>query len=154
MQKTGKVIAVCRSDTKGVSKDPVPCGEFRVGFGMVTDAHADCATHRQVSLLADESIDKMRKMGLTLNPGAFAENLTTQGIELVTIPIGTKVKVGKEVVLEISQIGKVCHTGCAISKQVGTCVMPKEGVFGKVLKGGIIVPGDIIKVIDKSDNEA
>jgi MOSC domain-containing protein YiiM len=94
MQKTGKVIAVCRSDTKGVSKNPVPSGEFRVGFGMVTDAHADCTTHRQVSLLADESIDKMRKMGLTLNPGAFAENLTTRGIELVTIPIGTKVKVG------------------------------------------------------------
>ena len=119
---------------------------------MVTDAHADCTTHRQVSLLADESIDKMRKMGLTLNPGAFAENLTTRGIELVTIPIGTKVKVGKEVVLEISQIGKVCHTGCAISKQVGTCVMPKEGVFGKVLKGGTISPGDAIKVVDKPDN--
>ena len=152
MQKTGKVIAVCRSDTKGVSKNPVPSGEFRVGFGMVTDAHADCTTHRQVILLADESIDKMRKMGLTLNPGAFAENLTTRGIELVTIPIGTKVKVGKEVVLEISQIGKVCHTGCAISKQVGTCVMPKEGVFGKVLKGGTISPGDAIKVVDKPDN--
>ena len=153
MQKTGKVIAVCRSDKKGTSKDPVSAGEFRVGFGMVSDAHADCTTHRQVSLLANESIDKMRKLGLSLNPGAFAENLTTQGIELVSIPVGTKVKVGKEVVLEISQIGKVCHTGCAISKQVGTCVMPKEGVFGKVLKGGTIAPGDTIKVIDNHDNE-
>ena len=152
MKNTWKVIAVCRSDKKGTSKDVVPSGEFCEGFGMVSDAHADFATHRQVSLLATESIDKMRKLGLELGPGAFAENLTTRGIELVTIPIGTKVKVGKEVVLEISQIGKVCHTGCAISKQVGTCVMPKEGVFGKVLKGGTISPGDAIKVVDKPDN--
>jgi MOSC domain-containing protein YiiM len=101
-----------------------------------------------VSLLANESINKMRKMGLDLKSGAFAENLTTEGIDLVSIPVGTKVKVGKEVVLEISQIGKVCHTGCAISKQVGTCVMPKEGVFGKVIKGGKITAGDTISVLE------
>jgi MOSC domain-containing protein YiiM len=147
MKKEGKIIAVCRSDTKGVCKDVVSEGQFKENFGMVTDAHASSDTHRQVSLLANESIDKMRKMGLTLKSGAFAENLTTEGIELVTIPVGTKVQVGKEVVLEISQIGKVCHTGCAISKQVGTCVMPKEGVFGKVIKGGKITAGDTIKVI-------
>jgi MOSC domain-containing protein YiiM len=148
MQKSGKIIAVCRSDTKGVCKDTVAEGVFKENFGMVSDAHASSDTHRQVSLLANESINKMRKMGLDLKSGAFAENLTTEGIELVTIPIGTKVKIGKDVVLEISQIGKVCHTGCAISKQVGTCVMPKEGIFGKVIKGGKIVAGDTISVME------
>ncbi len=148
--KSGKVIAVCRSDTKGVSKDVVPEGQFCEGFGMVTDAHADFKTHRQVSLLATESIDKMRKLGLNLGPGAFAENLTTQGIDVASLPIGTKVAVGKEVVLEISQIGKECHTGCAIMRQVGTCIMPKEGVFTKVVTGGKIIAGDKIKVIAKT----
>ena len=149
MKNTGKVIAVCRSDTKGTSKDVVPSGQFQEGFGMVSDAHADFSTHRQVSLLANESIDKMRKLGLELGPGAFAENLTTEGIDLVSIPVGTRVKVGKEVILEISQIGKECHVGCAIFQKVGKCVMPKEGVFGKVIKGGTITPGDKIKVIEK-----
>ena len=148
--KSGKVIAVCRSDTKGVSKDVVPEGQFCEGFGMVTDAHADFKTHRQVSLLATESIDKMRKLGLNLGPGAFAENLTTEGIDLASLPIGTKVAVGKEVVLEISQIGKECHAGCAIMRQVGTCIMPKEGVFARVITGGKITAGDKIKVIDKT----
>jgi MOSC domain-containing protein YiiM len=149
MKNTGKVIAVCRSDKKGTGKDVVLSGQFKEGFGMVTDAHADSNTHRQVSLLATESIDKMRKLGLDLGPGAFAENLTTEGIDLVAIPVGTKVKVGKEVVLEISQIGKECHAGCAIFQKVGKCVMPKEGVFGKVIKGGTIIPGDKISVIKK-----
>jgi MOSC domain-containing protein YiiM len=148
MKKSGKIIAVCRSDTKGVCKETVDVGVFKENFGMVSDAHASSDTHRQVSLLANESINKMRKMGLELKSGAFAENLTTEGIELVTIPIGTQVKIGQEVVLEISQIGKVCHTGCAISKQVGTCVMPKEGIFGKVIKGGKIVAGDTISVME------
>jgi MOSC domain-containing protein YiiM len=148
--KSGKVIAVCRSDTKGVSKDIVPEGQFCAGFGMVTDAHADFKTHRQVSLLATESIEKMRKLGLDLGPGAFAENLTTQGIDVASLPIGTKVTVGKEVVLEISQIGKECHAGCAIMRQVGTCIMPKEGVFAIVVTGGKITTGDKIKVIDKT----
>jgi MOSC domain-containing protein YiiM len=151
MKNTGKVIAVCRSDKKGISKDVVPSGQFQEGYGMVSDAHADFATHRQVSLLATESIDKMRKLGLDLGPGAFAENLTTEGIDLVSIPVGTKVKIGKEVVLEISQIGKECHVGCAIFQKVGKCVMPKEGVFGKVVKGGTITPGDKISVIKKTD---
>jgi molybdopterin adenylyltransferase len=148
--KSGKVIAVCRSDTKGVSKDIVPEGQFCEGFGMVTDAHADFKTHRQVSLLATESIDKMRKLGLMLGPGAFAENLTTEGIDVAALPIGTRVAVGKEVVLEISQIGKECHAGCAIMRQVGTCIMPKEGVFARVVTGGKITAGDKIKVIDKT----
>jgi MOSC domain-containing protein YiiM len=149
MKNSGKVIAVCRSDKKGTSKDVVPSGQFQEGFGMVNDAHADFNTHRQVSLLANESIDKMRKLGLELGPGAFAENLTTEDIDLVSIPVGTQVKVGKEVVLEISQIGKECHVGCAIFQKVGKCVMPKEGVFGKVIKGGTITPGDKISIIKK-----
>jgi MOSC domain-containing protein YiiM len=148
--KSGKVIAVCRSDTKGVSKDVVPEGQFCEGFGMVTDAHADFKTHRQVSLLATESIEKMRKLGLDLGPGAFAENLTTEGIDVASLPIGTRVAVGKEVVLEISQIGKECHAGCAIMRQVGTCIMPKEGVFARVVTGGKIIAGDKIKVIDQT----
>ena len=152
MKNTGKVIAVCRSDKKGTSKDVVPAGQFCEGYGMVSDAHADFATHRQVSLLATESIDKMRALGLELGPGAFAENLTTEGIDLVSIPVGTKVKVGKEVVLEISQIGKECHAGCAIFQKVGKCVMPKEGVFGRVVKSGTITAGDKIKVIETADN--
>jgi MOSC domain-containing protein YiiM len=150
MKNTGKIIAVCRSDKKGTSKDVVQAGQFCEGFGMVSDAHADFATHRQVSLLATESIDKMRKLGLNLGPGAFAENLTTEGIDIASIPIGTKVKVGKEVVLEISQIGKECHAGCAIFRQVGKCIMPKEGVFARVVKGGTIATDDKIKVIDKA----
>jgi MOSC domain-containing protein YiiM len=152
MKNTGKIIAVCRSDKKGTSKDIVPAGQFCEGFGMVTDAHADFATYRQVSLLATESIDKMRKLGLNLDPGAFAENLTTEGIDLVSLPIGTKVKVGNEVVLEISQIGKECHAGCAIFRQVGKCIMPKEGVFARVVKGGTIATGAKIKVIDKTND--
>jgi MOSC domain-containing protein YiiM len=152
MVEIGKVIAVCRSDRKGTSKDVVPEGQFCEGFGMESDAHADFATHRQVSLLATESIAKMRKLGLNLGPGAFAENLTTEGIDIVAIPIGTKIKVGKEVILEISQIGKECHAGCAIFRQVGKCIMPKEGVFARVVKGGKIVTGDKIKVIEKTDS--
>jgi MOSC domain-containing protein YiiM len=93
----------------------------------------------------------MRALGLELGPGAFAENLTTEGIDLVSIPVGAKVKVGKEVVLEISQIGKECHAGCAIFQKVGKCVMPKEGVFGRVVKGGTITAGDKIKVIEKAE---
>ncbi|MDD5288594.1 MAG: MOSC domain-containing protein [Dehalococcoidales bacterium] len=144
--KSGKVIAVCRSDKKGTSKDIIPAGQFCEGFGMVSDAHADFATNRQVSLLATESIAKMRKLGLDVGPGAFAENLTTEGIDIASLSIGTKVTVGKEVVLEISQIGKECHAGCAIFRQVGRCIMPKEGVFARVVKGGTIAADDEIKV--------
>jgi molybdopterin adenylyltransferase len=152
MKNTGKVIAVCRSDKKGTSKDVVSAGQFCEGFGMVSDAHAGFATHRQVSLLATESIAKMRKLGLNLGPGAFAENLTTEGIDIASIPIGTKIKMGNEVVLEISQIGKECHAGCAIFRQVGKCIMPKEGVFARVVKGGTITTGDKIKVLGQSDD--
>lgn len=143
-----RVIAVCRSDDKGTSKQNIGEGEFEENFGLVGDAHADCCTHRQVSLLALESIEKMRKHGLELKPGDFAENLTTEGIEMLSLPMGTRFHVGKDVVLEVTQIGKECHSGCAIFRQVGKCIMPKEGVFAKVIRGGVIKAGDSIGVVN------
>jgi MOSC domain-containing protein YiiM len=142
-----KIIAVSRSTKRGMRKTPVAKGKFRKSFGMVDDAYADEKWHRQVSLLAQESVDKMRKLDCDVGPGDFAENLITEGIELVALRIGTRLKAGKNVILEISQIGKECHTRCAIFYQTGTCVMPTEGIFGRVLKGGIIRPGESIEVI-------
>jgi len=140
------VLAVCKSKEKGTKKQPVESGLVKEEFGLVDDAHADCTTHRQISLLAEESIEKMRQMGLKVGPGDFAENLTTQGIDLPALPIGTRLLVGKEVLLEVSQIGKECHTRCAIFQQVGTCIMPLEGVFARVIRGGVVKPGDSIEV--------
>jgi MOSC domain-containing protein YiiM len=140
------VLAVCKSKDKGTKKKPVESGLVKEEFGLVDDAHADCTTHRQISLLAEESIEKMRQMGLKVGPGDFAENLTTQGIDLPALPIGTRLLVGKEVLLEVSQIGKECHTRCAIFQQVGTCIMPLEGVFARVIRGGVVKPGDSIEV--------
>jgi MOSC domain-containing protein YiiM len=99
-----------------------------------------------VSLLAVESIDKMRALGLDVNPGDFAENLTTEEIDLISLPVGSRISVGKQIVLEITQIGKECHTGCAIYRQVGKCIMPEEGVFARVIRGGPVRTGDQIKV--------
>ncbi len=144
-----KVIAVCTSQAKGTRKELVPDGLLKEGYGMVGDAHADAGTHRQISLLAIESIDKMRQLGFKVGPGDFAENLTTEGIDLVALPVGTGVAVGKEVILEISQIGKQCHTGCAVFKQTGKCIMPKEGVFARVIRGGTVKAGDGIDVKPK-----
>lgn len=141
-----KIIAVNISDKKGVVKNPIDKGFFRENYGLEGDAHSG-EWHRQVSLLAVESIDKMkRKGGLLLTPGKFAENLTTEGIELFTIPIGTKLKVG-EVILEVTQIGKECHRGCEIRNIVGDCVMPREGIFAKVLKSGFIKAEDRVEII-------
>lgn len=145
------VIAVCSSDTKGVRKIAIKKGTLKEGFGLVGDAHADSGWHRQVSLLALESIDKMRRQGYDVKPGNFAENITCQGIELPLLPIGTRLDVGNGVVLEISQIGKECHLGCAIFKQTGKCIMPKEGVFAKVIKGGEIAAGDNILIHSRPD---
>jgi len=145
-----KIVAVCLSREKGVQKKPVKAGVLRENFGIEGDAHADASWHRQVSLLAQESADKMRKMGVEVGPGDFAENLLTEGIELVSLPLGTKLAVGKDILLEVTQIGKECHAHCAIHQQVGTCVMPTEGIFTRVLKGGAVAPGDTITVIAKS----
>ncbi|OGN92263.1 MAG: molybdenum cofactor sulfurase [Chloroflexi bacterium RBG_13_50_10] len=141
-----RIIAVCRSEKKGTKKKDVKEGLLKDDFGLVGDAHADCCTHRQVSLLAVESIDKMRALGLDVNPGDFAENLTTEEIDLISLPVGTRISVGNQIVLEITQIGKECHTGCAIYRQVGKCIMPEEGVFARVIRGGPVKAGDQIKV--------
>lgn len=140
---TGKVVAVCISTNKGERKTPVAAVELREEHGIVGDAHAG-PWHRQVSLLARESIDKMRVLGLDVTTGDFAENLTTEGVDLLTLPIGTRLSVG-ETELEVTQIGKECHTRCAIYHQAGDCVMPKEGIFARVLRGGIVRPGDEVK---------
>jgi len=141
-----QVIAVCSSKEKGTKKEAVVEGFLREDYGLVDDAHADCCTHRQVSLLAIESIAKMRNMGLDIGPGDFAENLTTQGIELASLPVGTHIFIGGEVILELTQIGKKCHTGCAIYRQIGKCIMPKEGVFAKVIRDGFVRAGDPIRI--------
>lgn len=144
-----KVVAVCSSKTKGVRKNNIIKGELKTEFGLIGDAHADSGWHRQVSLLAQESIEKMRKMGFDVGPGDFAENITCEGIELLSLPIGTRLAIGEDVVLEISQIGKECHAGCAIFKQTGKCIMPKEGVFARVIQGGPVNTGDDITVKSK-----
>ena len=141
-----KIIAVCRSKKKGTRKDNISQGVLREEFGLVGDAHADSNTHRQVSLLAIESIHKMRNLGLELGPGDFAENLTTDGIDVVSLPLGTRISIGEEVILEITQIGKECHTRCAIYRQVGECIMPQEGVFTRVVRGGLVSAGDRIGI--------
>lgn len=142
----GRIVAVCTSKNKGERKKNVGQANVLVGLGLEGDAHAGFQ-HRQVSLLAVESIEKMRKMGLDVHPGDFAENLTTEGLTLPVLPIGTKLKIG-EVLLEVSQIGKECHTRCNIYYQAGDCVMPKEGIFAIVVTGGKVVNGDSIEVIE------
>jgi MOSC domain-containing protein YiiM len=142
----GTIVAVSVSATKGVQKSNVERAVLRAEWGLEGDAHAG-EWHRQVSLLAEESIEKMRRMGLDVTAGDFAENLTTSGIDVPGLHIGDRVKVGREVELEVTQIGKECHTRCAIYQQAGDCVMPKEGVFAKVLSGGEVRPGDPVLVI-------
>ena len=138
-----KIKAISVSKEKGVKKSNVKNAELKEDFGIVGDAHAG-TEKRQVSLLAEESIEKMKAKGLDVGPGDFAENITTWGIDLLNLKIGSKLTVGKDAVLEISQIGKTCHSRCNIYYQAGDCVMPTEGVFGRVVKGGIIKPGDEI----------
>lgn len=143
-----RVTAINISEKKGVPKTTMDEGEFIVDFGLKGDAHGG-NWHRQVSLLGQESIDKVTAMGVKgLCTGKFAENLTTEGIELYTLPVGTKMDING-VILEVTQIGKECHQKCAIFKMVGDCVMPKEGIFAKVLKGGIIRKGDEIKILSE-----
>ena len=115
--------------------------------GLDQDAHAG-DWHRQVSLLDMQSIAKIRRKGLDVDPGNFAENITTQGIRLWELPIGTQMRLGSEVLMEVTQIGKECHNRCAIFHQVGDCVMPREGIFAKVLKEGTIRPGDTITILE------
>ena len=141
---TGKVIAVCTSKNKGERKKPVASVQLLPNHGIVGDAHAG-EWHRQVSLLAMESIEKMQRLGLDVTAGDFAENITTSGLDLPSLPIGTRLKLGESLV-EVTQIGKECHTRCAIYDQTGDCVMPKEGIFVKVLQEGVVKAGDSIMV--------
>ncbi len=142
----GVVTAVCISNTKGVPKQDVGQVKLIEDHGLDGDAHAG-PWHRQVSLLAEESIARMRAKGLDVGPGAFAENITTRGLDLPSLPVGTRLEVGPESLLEVTQIGKECHAKCAIFQQVGECAMPHEGVFAKVIRGGVVSAGDSVRAI-------
>ena len=143
-----QVIAVNTSENKHEKKLNRNDVVISKNYGIIGDAHGDSGTHRQISLLAIESIEKMRKMGLNVNPGDFAENITTKGINLLSISIGDKISMGVDVLLQVTQIGKECQQPCAIGQQVGECVMPTEGIFARVLKGGKVKIGDEIKIIN------
>ena len=148
----GKILAVCISEHKGERKKNIGQGVLVENHGLEGDAHAG-DWHRQVSLLAMESIKKMQEKGLDVGPGDFAENLTTEGIDLVSLPIGTKLKIGEQALGEVTQIGKKCHNRCAIYYQAGDCVMPREGIFIRVLQGGPVKVDDRIEVIGNSDRD-
>ncbi len=140
-----RIVSVNISSTKGVRKTPLEQGELSPEVGLVGDAHAG-PWHRMLSLLALESIQTMRDKGLEVNPGDFAENITTEGISLYTLPVGTRLRLGS-VEVEVTQIGKECHAGCAIRQQTGDCVMPREGIFVRVLNQGVVKPGDPVELV-------
>jgi MOSC domain-containing protein YiiM len=150
MSDTATVVSVNLSPRKTMRKTPGERGTLILDRGFDNDAHAG-DWHRQVSLLAQESIDKMTAKGLDVGPGDFAENITTSGIDLLALPVGSVVRIGDGVLLEISQIGKVCHTKCAIYYQAGDCVMPREGLFAVVRQAGDVVVGDMIEVVSLGD---
>ncbi len=142
----GEVIAVCTSPNKQTRKININECLVKKNHGLMGDAHSTSRTHRQVSLMGQESIDKMRDMGLDVHPGDFAENITTTGIKLFTIPIGTRLQVGDSI-LEVTQIGKECHNLCAIYQQAGDCIMPREGIFARAITGGKVKTGDKVKIL-------
>ena len=144
----GKVYAVCISEKKGTQKVNVGKAEFVQDYGIINDAHAG-NWHRQISLLALDKIEAFRAKGIELEYGAFGENLVVEGIDFAKLPIGTTFTC-KDVVLELTQIGKKCHNECEIFKKVGDCIMPREGVFARVLHGGVIEEGDILEVREES----
>ena len=141
---SGRISAICISEQKGTKKHPVPFAELKENYGIIGDAHAG-SWHRQVSLLAEESVDTMRAVMPSIKPGDFAENILTEGIDLKHLPVGTVLTVG-ETIMEITQIGKECHADCEIRRITGKCVMPTDGVFAKVLRGGEIRIGDPIGI--------
>jgi len=152
MNRRGKVVSVNTSSEKGTRKTNVLQSCLLPEFGLKEDAHAG-RWHRQVSLLAMESIAKMVHLGLKVGPGDFAENITTQGLDLLQLPVGTRFRIGNRSLLEVTQIGKVCHTRCAIYYQAGDCVMPKEGIFARVLEGGELKVGDEIHVLSQDSDD-
>ena len=143
----GKIKAISVSKEKGTQKSNVPSAELKMDFGIEGDAHGG-DWHRQVSLLAIESIDKMIAKGAKVAPGNFAENITTEGLGLTTLEMGSKLRLGESAEIEITQFGKECHSRCAIYDQIGDCIMPREGVFAKVISPGSIKVGDVIEVAD------
>lgn len=144
----GKVVAVCISEKKGTQKRNVGVCKLIENFGLEGDAHAG-KWHRQVSLLARESADIMRKKGLTIKDGDFGENIVTEGIELKSLPVGTILKIDKNIRMRVTQIGKLCHDRCAIYYTAGDCIMPREGIFAEILTGGTIKAGDEITIVEK-----
>lgn len=150
MNRKGKVLAVCTSAQKGTQKQPVAEITLQEDWGIVGDAHAG-HWHRQVSLLAYEKIEEFRKRGADVAFGAFGENIVCEGFDLRALPVGTRFQIG-DCLLELSQIGKACHSHCEIYKVVGDCIMPREGVFTIVLKGGVVKPGDEITMIEADPN--
>jgi len=137
-----RIVAVSTSPLTGTKKTNVLQGILLENYGLLGDGHAENQTHRQISLLAVESIQKMRDLGLEVNPGDFAENITTKSIVLVDLPLGTKITIGDSSLLEVTQIGKECHSPCEIGRTIGNCIMPTDGIFCKVLVGGKIRVGD------------
>ena len=143
----GKVLAVCRSKEKGTMKKEISSGKLIKDYGLEGDSHRG-KWHRQLSLLDKNSIDKMRGKGYEISHGDFAENITTAGLDLYKLPVGQKIQINNNIILEVTQIGKKCHHDCEIAQKIGECVMPEEGIFARVIKGGIITAGDEIKVLD------
>ena len=141
------IEAICISKKKGIPKSPIEEATFEVGFGILKDAHGG-DWHRQISLLAGESIDRVKEKIPQLTQGAFAENIITRGVDLASVTVGDTLRIGSEILLEITQIGKKCHDdGCVIKKLTGDCIMPKEGIFAKVLQGGKAKAGDAIVML-------
>jgi len=145
MNSTGKVLAVCISDRTGIPKHEIEAGELRANWGLVGDAHAG-TWHRQVSLLGTESVAKAKACGIDVAHGAFAENIVTEGLVLYTLPVGTRLCLGSAL-CEVTQIGKECHAHCAIYELMGDCVMPREGIFVRVLEDGEVRAGDTIVIL-------
>ena len=145
----GKIQAICSSDVRGIAKSVIPEGRFKVDWGLEGDAHAG-HWHRQVSLLGLESIEDFRRRGGNVEFGAFGENLGGDGFIFSKLPVGTLLRCG-DVLLEITQIGKACHSHCAVYEAVGDCIMPREGVFAKVLEGGVIHPGDEMVEVERGE---
>lgn len=143
-----QVVSVNISEKKGTVKREVPEIRLRLRHGIVGDAHAG-DWHRQISLLAEESVDKMRDVLPQIEPGAFAENINTRGVELKTLPVGTRLRLG-ETVVEVTQIGKECHSDCEIKRTTGKCVMPTEGIFAVVVKEGAVRKGDEIEILGEA----
>ena len=147
-----EIISITVSKKKGTRKVPVKEASIVTDHGIEGDAHAG-PWHRQVSFLASESIEKAREQGLNVTFGDFAENIATAGIDWKNIPIGTKMRLGESVLVEITQIGKECHNKCAIYYQAGDCIMPREGIFARVIEGGTVNSGDDVKIIDNAETE-